>query len=131
VEKWPNEKAFCAWLGLAPRHEISGGKVLRQHTLKTRNRAGQAFRLVAQAAGRSHSGLGTFYRRLRARLGPASAIVATAHKIARIVYHMLKHRTPFRGVSPEEYTQRTRAREIAAMRKKAARLGLTLVEEQA
>jgi transposase len=129
--KWPNEKAFCAWLGLAPRHEISGGKVLRRHTLKTHNRAGQAFRLVAQAAGRSASGLGAFYRRMRARLGPASAIVATAHKIARIVYHMLKHRAPFREQSPEEYTRRTRAREIAAMRKKAARFGLTLMEGQA
>jgi hypothetical protein len=131
MKKWPNEKAFCAWLGLAPRHEISGGKVLRRHTLKTRNRAGQALRLVAQAAGRSASGLGAFYRRMRARLGPQSAIVATAHKIARILYHMLTHRTPFRDVSPEEYTRRTRAREIPALRKKAARLGLTVVEGQA
>ena len=129
--KWPNEKAFCAWLGLAPRHEISGGKVLRRSTLKTRNRAGQALRLAAQAAGRSQSGLGAFYRRMRARLGPQSAIVATAHKIARIIYHLLTHRTAFRDLSPEEYSQRIRAREIAAMRKKAARLGLTLVESQA
>jgi transposase len=129
--KWPNEKAFCAWLGLAPRHEISGGKVLRRSTLKTRNRAGQALRLAAQAAGRSQSGLGAFYRRMRARLGPQSAIVATAHKIARIIYHLLTHRTAFRDLSPEEYRQRIRAREIAAMRKKAARLGLTLVESQA
>jgi transposase len=74
--------------------------------------------------------LGAFYRRMRARLGPKSAIVATAHKIARILYHMLKYRTPFRAQSPEDYMRRTRAREIAAMRKKAARLGLTLVEEQ-
>lgn len=129
--KWPNEKAFCAWLGLAPRHEISGGKVLRRSTLKTRSRAGQALRLAAQAAGRSQSGLGAFYRRMRARLGPKSAIVATAHKIARIIYHLLTHRTAFRDLSPEEYNQRSRAREIAAMRKKAARLGLTLVESQA
>jgi hypothetical protein len=131
MKKWPNEQAFCAWLGLAPRHEISGGKVLRRHTLKTRNRAGQALRLVAQAAGRSASGLGAFYRRMRARLGPQSAIVATAHKIARMIYHMLKYRTAFRDMSPEAYTRRTRAREIAAIRKKAARLGLTLVEGQA
>ena len=129
--KWPNEKAFCAWLGLAPRHEISGGKVLRRSTLKTRSRAGQALRLAAQAAGRSQSGLGAFYRRMRARLGPQSAIVATAHKIARILYHLLTHRTPFRDLSSAEYCQRIRAREIAAMRKKAARLGLTLVESQA
>ena len=126
--KWPHEKAFCAWLGLAPRHEISGGKVLRRSTLKTQNRAGQALRLAAQAAGRSQSSLGAFYRRMRARLGPQSAIVATAHKIARIIYHLLTHRTAFRDLSPEEYRERLRAREIAAMRKKAARLGLTLVE---
>lgn len=129
--KWPNAKAFCAWLGLAPRHEISGGKVLRRGTLQTRNRAGQALRLAAQAAGRSQSSLGAFYRRMRARLGPQSAIVATAHKIARIIYHLLTRRTPFRDLSHEEYSQRIRAREIAAMRKKAARLGLTLVESQA
>jgi transposase len=42
--KWPPEKAFCAWLGLAPRPEISGGNVLRRRTLQTRNRAGQALR---------------------------------------------------------------------------------------
>jgi transposase len=130
LHRWPNVKAFCAWLGLAPRHEISGGKILRRSTLKTRNRAGQALRLAAQAAGRSQSGLGASYRRMRARLGPKSAIVATAHKIERIIYHLLTHRTSFRDLSPEEYSQRIRAREIAAMRKKAARLGLTLVESQ-
>jgi transposase len=128
--KWPHAKAFCAWLGLAPRHEISGGKILRRSTLQTRNRAGQALRLAAQAAGRSQSSLGAFYRRMRARLGPQSAIVATAHKIARIIYHLLTHRTAFRDLSPEDYSQQLRAREIAAMRKKAARLGLTLVESQ-
>jgi transposase len=128
--KWPHAKAFCAWLGLAPRHEISGGKILRRRTLQTRNRAGQALRLAAQAAGRSQSSLGAFYRRMRARLGPQSAIVATAHKIARIIYHLLTHRTAFRDLSPEDYSQQLRAREIAAMRKKAARLGLTLVESQ-
>ena len=68
---------------------------------------------------------------MRARLGPQSAIVATAHKIARIIYHMLTHRTPFHDLSPEEYTRWTRAREITALRKKAARLGLTVVEGQA
>ena len=131
MTKWPSEKAFCAWLGLAPHHEISGGKILRRRTLKNRNRAGQAFRLAAQAVSRSHSSLGAFYRRMRARLGPKSAIVATAHKLARIVYHMLKHRTPFRDLSPEDYAQRARERDIANLRKKAAKLGLTLVESPA
>ena len=101
---------------------------MRRSTLKTCNRAGQAFRLAAPAVSRSHNSLGAFYRRMRARLGPKSAIVATAHKIARIVYHWLTHRTPFRDLSAADYEQRTRDRDIAAWRKKALRFGLTLVE---
>jgi transposase len=131
LRKWPHAKAFCSWLGLAPRHEISGGKILRRSTLKTCNRAGQAFRLAAHAVSRSRNSLGAYDRRMRARLGPQSAIVATAHKIARIVYHLLTHRMPFRDLSAAEYERRTRDRDIAALRKKAARFGLTLVESPA
>jgi transposase len=131
LRKWPHAKAFCSWLGLAPRHEISGGKILRRSTLKTHNRAGQAFRLAAHAVSRSQNSLGAFYRRMRARLGPKSAIVATAHKIARIVYHLLTHRTPFRDLSAAEYERRIRDRDLAALRKKAARFGFTLVESPA
>lgn len=131
MHQWPSAKAFASWLGLAPQHEISGGKVLRRGTRKTRNRAGQALRLAAQAVSRSRSSLGAFYRRMRARLGPQAAIVATAHKLARIIYAMLTHRTPFRDLGPEVDEQRARAREIASLRKKAAKLGLTLVESPA
>jgi transposase len=84
--------------------------------------------LAAQAVSRSRNSLGAFYRRMRARLGPQSAIVATAHKLARLVYHLLTQRTPFRDLSAADYEQRARKREIAALRKKAIRLGLTLVE---
>ena len=105
--------------------------MLRRGTLKTRNRAGQALRLAAQAVSRSHHSLGAFYRRMRARLGPQSAIVATAHKLARIVYHLLRHRTPFRDISAAEYEQQAREQDIAALRNKATRLGLTLVESPA
>jgi transposase len=130
MSKWPTVKHFCAWLGLAPHHDISGGKVLRSRVLKTHNRAGQAFRLAAQSASRSpRTGYGAFYRRVCGRLGPAQAIVATAHKIARAFFHMLKHRVAFRDLSAEEYEQHAREREIANLRKKAKRLGLTLVEQ--
>jgi transposase len=125
---WPSAKAFCSWLGLAPHQEISGGKILRRSTRKTHNRAGQAVRLAAPAVSRSQNSLGAFYRRMRARLGPTSAIVATAPKIARIVYHLLTHRTPFRDLSAAAYERRTRDRDSAALRKKATRFGVTLVE---
>src|SRR5262245_1609398 len=61
---------FCPWLGLAPKNDISGGKVLKSRTIKNRNRAAQAFRMAAQSASRSHGALGAFYRRMKGRLGP-------------------------------------------------------------
>jgi transposase len=76
----------------------------------------------------SHNSLGVFYRRMRARLGPKSAIVATAHKIARVIYHLLTHHIPFRERSAADHAQRAQKRQIATMRLKAASLGFTLVE---
>ena len=128
ISAWPTVKHFCAWLGLAPHNDISGGKVLHSRILKTHNRAGQAFRLAARSVSRSDSVFGAFYRRMKARIGPEKAIVATAHKIARTFYHLLKHRVPFRELGAEAYEQRTREREIIYLKRKAAKLGLTLLE---
>jgi transposase len=128
MSRFPTEAQFCSWLGLAPRNDISGGKRLRSRTLKTHNRAGQAFRMGAESVGRTQTLLGAYYRRQKARLGAAQAIVATAHKLARIFYTMLKHRTPFRNISAAEYEQQEREREVRRLEKKAARLGFALVE---
>jgi transposase len=85
MSKWPSAKHFASWLGLAPHNDKSGGKILRSRTKKTQNRANTAFRIAAQSLSRSQSALGAFYRRMRAKHGPAKANVATAHKLARIV----------------------------------------------
>ena len=84
VTRWPTEKHFSSWLGVAPHNDISGGKVLRSRTLKTNNRAGQAFRMAAQSVTRSQTAFGAFYRRLAPRIGKQQAIVATAHKLSLI-----------------------------------------------
>jgi len=126
MSKFPNEKHFCSWLGLAPHNDISGGKVLKSRTLKTRNRAGQAFRLAASAVVRADCATGAFYRRVKSRLGPAQAIVATAHMIARIVYRMLKDKVEYEVIRAAD-EQRYREREIKYLQRKAAKLGLTLI----
>jgi transposase len=126
LHQFPTEKHFCSWLGLAPKNDISGGKVLKSRTLKTRNRAGQSFRRAANSVMRADCAFGAFYRRLKARLGPAQAIVATAHKIARVVYKMLKCKLEYQTVSAQEYDTRFRERDLKYLQRKAARLGLTL-----
>jgi transposase len=132
LSAFPNDKHFCSWLTLAPHNDISGGKRLRSRTLPGHNRAGQAFRLAAQSVAKSpNSAFGAFYRRMKARLGAKQAIVATAHKIARTFYHILKHRTPFHDLGGEEYERRAREREIKNLQKRAAKLGLVVTETPA
>ena len=67
------------------------------------------------------------YRRLKARLGPAQATVATAHAIARVVYRMLKYKVEYETISVEEYEKKYRVQQIKYMKKKAAKLGYQLV----
>jgi transposase len=126
MSKWPTDKHFASWLGLAPHNDISGGKVLRSRTLPTHNRAGQAFRQAAISVARSPTAFGAFYRRKRAQGGPRFAQVATAHKIARTVYILLKDHVAYVDLGADAYEQKQREREVAHLRKKAAKLGFTL-----
>ncbi len=126
MTKWRSVKHFCSWLSLAPHNDITGGRVVRSRTLPTHNRATQALRLAAQAVGRGKSGLGAYYRRMRARLGPEQATVATAHKLARIIFNMLKLRQPYRPMSAADYDEQQRQRELKSLQQRAARLGLEL-----
>lgn len=128
--RFASEKHFTAWLTLSPRTEITGGKVLRSHTQPSANRAAKLLRMAAMSLGRSDHALGAFYRRLAARVGKAKAITATARKLAILVYRMLRDRVSYREVSATEYDQTQRARILRGLRRRAASLGLELVDTQ-
>ena len=130
MSRFPSVKQFASWLALAPRNDISGGNVLRSRTLKTHNRAGQAFRQAAASQTRSNSAFGAFYRRKRAVLGPAQAVVATAHRIARTVYFMLKYKVPYRDLGAEHYETQHQQRELASLKRRAAKLGFDLTAKE-
>ncbi len=119
MQQFSTVKHCCAWLGLAPHHDISGGRVWRARTLKVVSRATQAFRQAAQSVARSGSSFGADFRVMRARLGPQQATVATAHKIARVVYHLLKYREPFHQESAAAYERTRRDRELMHLTRRA------------
>ena len=127
MSKWKSVKHFTSWLGLAPENDISGGKVLRRGTKKVKSRANLAFRQGAMGASRGQSVLGAFYRRIRAKHGPGVANVATAHKIARIFYVMLKEQQEYISPDTNEYEAKQKERAIKHLRRKATRLGLQVV----
>jgi len=127
MSRWRTCGHFASWLGLSPHNDISGGKVLRSRSKRTKNRANTALRLAAQALTHSDSWLGAYCRRMRSRLGAGKAITAAAHKLARIIYYMLKHRCEFRDLGADHYEIQYRWRQVASLQKKAASLGLQLV----
>lgn len=118
---------ICTWLGLCLHNQKTGGKIIRTKTKKTDNRANLAFRQAAATLGRSKSALGVFYRRMKAKLGTPKAVVATAHKLARIVYHLLKYQVPFVAQSPEQEDAQYRERALRNLQRKAHKLGAKLV----
>lgn len=124
---WKTEKHFVSWLRLSPNNKISGGKILSSHTLKTNNRANKLFRLAAQSLANSDCSLGAFYRRMRYRLGPSKAIVATARKLAIIYYKVLKYKIEYKDIGAEQYDQRYREKQVKALTKKADKLGYKMV----
>lgn len=131
VSRFHSEKHFCSWLGLCPDNRISGGKILSSRTRRVVNRASDALRLAASSLERSQSALGGFARRMKARLGAAEGITATAHKLARIVYRLIKHGETYVRQGLEDYEKKFKARKLNALQKTAKAMGFELVQKQA
>jgi transposase len=138
MDKWPTVAHFASWLALCPDNDISGGRVLWRGIRKVKNRrgvytkfltppAGQMFRLAAHSLHRSATPLGDFLRRLKAKLGPAAAITATAHKIAVIFYTMLKRQVEYDATLWAASDLKRQHRAAARLQRQARRLGYQLV----
>jgi hypothetical protein len=128
VSAFPNEKHFCSWLGLCPNNQITGGKVKRRRTKRTKNRVADALRVAAQSLHHSHSYLGAWYRHMRARLGAPKAITATAHKLGRLVYGMLKYGQAYVDKGQEHLEREHRERRYKSLVRQARELGIDLLD---
>jgi len=131
MSKWKSVKHFASWLGLSPNNQITGGKIIRRSTKRITNRAAQALRMSALALTYSDSALGVFFRRMRAKHGAPKAITATAHKLARIIYFMLKRREEYVDPGASYYQEKYRERVVKNLEQKADKLGYKLVPNEA
>lgn len=93
----------------------------------TASHASHALRIAAQTLARSRTHLGSFYRRMRARLGAPQAIAATAHKLARIVYRLLTTGHAYDEAVFLQEDQKQPQRHEKHLRKQAQSLGFKLV----
>ena len=127
MTKWPSAGHFASCLGLSPNNRITGGKVISSKTKASANRAAAALRLAANALHRSDSALGAFLRRKKAHLGAPKAITATAHKLACIIYAMLRHGQQYVDAGAEYYERHYQQRALRTAQRRAAQLGYQLV----
>ena len=127
MTKWPSAKHFASWLGLSPNNRITGGRVISSKTKPSANRAAAALRLAANALHRSDSALGAFLRRKKVQLGAPKAITATAHKLARLIYTMLRNGQEYVDAGAKYYERQYQQRALRAAKRRAAQLGYQLV----
>ena len=127
MTRWPSAGHFASWLGLSPNNRVTGGKVISSRTKPSANRAANALRLAANGLHRSDSALGAFLRRKKSHLGVPKAITATAHKLARITYAMLRYGQEYSDSGAEYYEAQYRQRVLRAAKRRAAQLGYELV----
>jgi len=128
LSAFPNAAAFASWMGLCPDNRVSGGKVLSARTRKVKNRLAKALRLAAQSLFRSQSWLGQYFRRMRAKLGAPKAITAAAHKLARILFHLIATRQPYDETAFAQQEIQNNQRMQHRLRQQAKKYGFQLVQ---
>lgn len=128
LSRWKSSKQFASWLGLCPGNKVSGGKRLSGKSKRTANYAASTLRLAASTLHRSQSALGAFFRRLKARLGAPKATTAAAHKLAIIIFNMLKKGTEYVETGQDYYETQYRDRIIKNLNNRAKMLGFKLIE---
>jgi transposase len=127
LSKFRSAAAFASWLGLCPDNRISGGKILSVRNRHVQNRAALALRIAAHTLHHNQSALGHYYRRMRAKLGAPKAITATAHKLARVVYHLLTAGQPYQESVFAERENQHQQRSLFKLHVRARALGYQLI----
>jgi transposase len=130
MSRWPSDKKLVSWLCLCPNNNISGGKVLGTWMRRSKSSASQALRVAAMTVAKNNSALGAFYRRMKAKHDAPTAVTATAAKIARIIYAMIKKQEEYRDIGCDYYEKKNMNLAVRNLKYKAARFGFELIPRE-
>jgi len=122
TRKWNGLKCFTAWLNVVPNTKITGGKIISSKMMMKKNKAGQILRMASSCLYSNKTALGDYHRRMSAKYGGKGAAVATAHKLARIIYSMLDKKEEYREEILVKSQQKQREMKIKQLEKQLARL---------
>lgn len=126
INHFPNSKHFCSWLRLAPNNKITGGKISSSRTPKGKNQLSLALRQAANVIGNQKDGpLVHFFRRIAYKKDRASAITATARKLAVIIYNMITKGESYKPSEPAPISNKVKNKIIKNLRIRVEALELT------
>lgn len=129
AEKFPTAKHFGSWLGLCPDNRITGGKIYSVKTRDVKSRVAEALRLAAQSLWQAKNYFGELFRRWKARLGSPKAITAMAHKLARVLWHLLKYKQPFNPAVFAKEEEKMKRKKLQRLQNMAASLNYQLIPQ--
>jgi hypothetical protein len=127
MTKWASTKHFTSWLSVCPGNKISGGKRLSGKTKPSKNKVREALGMSAQALSHSDSYLGAYYRRVRGRFDGKKANRAASHKLARIIYVMLKEKKEYKHLTAADFEEFHKEKTLSNLQKKAKAFGYKLI----
>ncbi len=126
-ERFRSAKHFASWLGLCPDNRISGNKLLGSKTRSVKSRLAYQLRMGSMTLWRNESAIGDYCRRMKAKLGKAEGITATAHKLARIIYTLITTGKTYDEKIITQMPEKVRNRRLRNLQNQAKKLGLELV----
>ena len=126
LKVWPTAKHFTAWLGLAPGSYQSGKRC--RGTGRKRNRAGRLLCVIVRSLARSKDcALGGFYRRMAARRGGLVAIIATARKLAVLIWQAMVKGLSYVEEGLKQYEARVLETKQRTLQRLAKQLGFAVL----
>jgi len=118
IDKFPTAKSFTSWLRLSPDNRISGGKILSNHVRRGSNRVATALRHAAESIGKQKDApLYPFFQRILLRKGRCAAIIATARKLAVIIWNMLTKKEMYKPYDTSKIESQIRDKQIKKINK--------------
>lgn len=107
MSRFSNSSHLASWAGLCPGNNESAGKRYSGRTRKGSKWLRKGLVEAARAVSRSKDNyLAAQYARLRSRRGGGKAVVAVAHSMLAIAYHVLSRQEPYRDLGANYFVER-------------------------